>query len=424
MKLSKWLMILMLIACSGLLWASGGQEATMEEGPKEPVQIEFLCWYAQDQDFNDWIDQHFETEHPYIQVEFVKMGAWDLMDKLLVNLTAGTGAGDVVSIVKRRFTKYSSTLRLVDITDEVKDLKKDIPESLWDITVYKGKVYGMALDEAPAVLFFRHDILSDVGYDSIDTWNQYREAGKKLAANGQYIGFRQYPAVNNGLNDFFIYLNSKGGNFFTDDGKVIDPNPKLKETIDYLAKMQFEDKSTKLLASFSQEFWAAYKDGSVATLPGATWWNNFIKNQTPELEGKWTIQPWPKWSTSAPEATGQWGGTVVAVPQYSKHQKEGIELVKWMGGTVEGQLMFAKFNSMYPAYLPTFEDPFFSGGDPYFNGQNVFDMVLPIPTYNQWDWGDMAQIVGKELDLLWSEKQDVEKTYTEIIKKSKSELGR
>jgi lactose/L-arabinose transport system substrate-binding protein len=423
-NLFAFLAILCLLS-PGLLWGGGEQEGEGAAVPAEPVQIEYLSWLAQDQDYNRYIDEKFESKHPNIKVTYIKMGAWDLHDKLIVSLTAGAGAGDVVSMVGRRFNKYASTGRLVDLTSHVKQYKSDFTESLWNSTMHNGKVYGMATDESPALFFYRKDIFQKAGYETIDTWGQFVDAGKKLKQNGHYIAFRQYPSVNEGLNDMTIYLFSMGGNIYSKDGKVVDPNPEFEKLLDFFYQMHFEEGITTFLKFYSQEFWAAYKDDSVASLPAASWISSFIKRTLPEQNGKWAMDHWPKWSDSAPAVTGKWGGSVVAVPEYSKHHAEAVELIKWLTTTTEGQLMYALYNQNYPSYLPALKDPYFREGDPYYNGQNMFELSdLPIPDYYQFDWAETAQIVGKQLDLMWEEKQDADETYRNIVKNLKSELGR
>ena len=147
----SFILLLILMKCSAPVWGGGREkEAAKTKAPKEPVQIEFLVWYAQDKDFNDYIDQYFESKYPNIKVNFVKMGA-----------------GDVVSMVKRRFRKYSATGRIADLTPYVKDLKPNFPESLQDVGMYQGKVYGMTLEESPALFFYRKDLFEQAGYKTI-----------------------------------------------------------------------------------------------------------------------------------------------------------------------------------------------------------------------------------------------------------------
>lgn len=431
MKRTSLLVLVLVLAGTVASWSGGAQEPAKAEAagvsaPREKVILEYLTWYHADEAIRQEIRDGFEAKNPDISVNLVKMGAWDLHDKYLVNLIAGAGAGDVVSTVKRRFTKYSSTGRLYDLTPHVGNLKASYPESLWKINLFKGKVYGMALDEAPALLFYRKDLFEQVGYTGVETWDQFMDAGRKMKASGRYIAHRQYPSVNEGLEDLFIYLNSRGGNLYNEDGKVLDPNQGLKDILTMAHNMHFRDGITKFAKIYSMEFWAGYKDDSVASWPGATWVTSHLRNSVPEQAGKWAIGLWPKWSPSAPQVTGHWGGTVISVPGYSKHKAQAAELVKWMAATTEGQLMFAKTMALYPSYLPALEDPFIIQGEPYLNGQSPFAMVkqTPVPAYHQWDWAETAQIVANQLDLMWDRKQDVDTTYRNIIRDLKSELGR
>ena len=107
------------------------------------------------------------------------------------------------------------------------------------------------------------------------------------------------------------------------DKLVIDSNPAVKSAWDESLKMVDTGLSAKLKA-FSPEWNAGFKNGSFATLACPAWMTGYIKDQAgAENSGKWDI-------TTIPGGGGNWGGSWLGVPTQSKHQKEAVELAKFL----------------------------------------------------------------------------------------------
>ena len=125
---------------------------------QEKVKVTFWTWLS-----NEAMVEEFNRLHPNIQVEHVKMGAYDAQNKFLVALSSGTGAPDVIQLMARHFSLFSTTGKLVDITDKVKDIRDGYPANLIESVSYNSKIYGLPADVSPGVVWYRRDIFKKYG---------------------------------------------------------------------------------------------------------------------------------------------------------------------------------------------------------------------------------------------------------------------
>jgi len=108
--------------------------------------------------------EQFEAEHPDIDVELVTFGPWDLHDKLLTALAAGTGAPDVAQLVIRRFDAYRDTGQLVDLAPYLDEAYlSEVPASIWPAVSSGDGIYGVPTDYGPGVIWYRRDVFEQYG---------------------------------------------------------------------------------------------------------------------------------------------------------------------------------------------------------------------------------------------------------------------
>jgi cellobiose transport system substrate-binding protein len=114
------------------------------------------------------------------------------------------------------------------------------------------------------------------------------------------------------------------------------------------------------LAAFSNDWNTGYKKGLFATVTCPAWMMGYIQGQAPATKGKWDI-------AAVPSGGGNWGGSFLAVPTQSDHQKEAADLVKFLTSPEAELYVFKQTGNLpsQPALLrskdvQSFRNPFFS----------------------------------------------------------------
>lgn len=370
--------------------------------------------------------KQFMKIHPDIKVDMIQMGPWDIHDKLLVSIASGSGAPDVAQLVLRRFSDYSTTGKLLDLTPYVEDIKDGYLPEILSFVQYDGKIWGLNVDIAPGVVWYRRDIFEKAGINptSIVTWEDYLQAGEAIKkATGSFLMPMFVPAGQWGANALALFLHSMGGNIYTKEGTLIRNNQKLRAVLEWLWDVYSVKGLAEGITFFTPEFWAAFKEGRFASWPMNTAEGANIKRYMPELKGKWGAMPFPRWTGMDKALTGFWGGTVLAVPEQSANHIAAVTFIKWFAGTVEGQVAASKAWNAVPAYQPAFEHPFYKEVDPYF-GVNIYERINPFEPFYYFDWAETEQIIGNQLDLMFAGKISPEEAATNIEKEIAQSLKR
>lgn len=394
-----------------------------EEKTSEPVQsaetvkLEYWTWLA-----NDDAVAAFNESHEGIEVEKVQMSHADINAKLLVALNAGTGAPNIYNTTHRYFTQFKDSEKMYDMTADVAGVIGGFPESLQALVSKGNVVYGLPGDVSPSVFWFRKDIFEKYNIQ-IETFDDVMAAGEKLKADGLYIMPIFNPAGTWGANALGMLLGSRGGNYFNEDGSVIKNNTDLETVLTWLDKM-VENDYAESLTFFTPEFWGEFKSGNVVgwimnVAEGAN-----IKANCPELSGKWSVMATPRWADKNEAYSGFWGGTVLSVPDQNGHKAEATEFVKWLAGTVEGQVWAGKTWNAVPALTAAYDDPFFSAGDPFYSDACVYEVINPTKSFYYFDWAKTEAIIGEKLDLMFAGKATPVETARAIEDTIAAETGR
>lgn len=366
----------------------------------------------------------FEERFPNVEVNLVKMGVWDIHDKLLVALASGKGAPDVVELVGRRFSSYTRTGRLLDMTRQLGKYQKDFVKTSWENVMYKGKVYGLPYDYMPAVVYYRVDVFDRYGIDpkKIVTWDEFIAAGQELARHGHAIAPVFVPAGQWGANCFVLYLQSRGVNIFDEDGNVIRNNKEAAATLEWYLELATKYKVAKPMKFFEPEFWAAFNDDAIVAWPMNPAEAASLRSEVKLQAGKWGIMPFPLWSKDAPKSTGEWGGAVFTAPAQTQHPNEAMAFIEFATTRIEGAVASWQASCAWPSYIPAQraikdKDPWFSD---YFTGSPTLVEAIEArtpPTFYRHDWARVEAILGEAIDAVFSGRKSCEDAWMEVERK-------
>jgi ABC-type glycerol-3-phosphate transport system substrate-binding protein len=414
MKRTISAVLAMLMALTMLLTGCGkGQtpaqgstaEATTAETTSPPApqkeKATYWTWLSTQQPA---IDQ-YNSMQDEVQIEIVQMSHTDIAQKLIIALASGTGAPDIFQQPQRTFSNISKTEKLMDVTPYIKDSLDKFSPAVTGLLTYNGKIYGMAPDISPGVLWYRKDVFAENGIGEIKTWGEFLKAGEVLKKKGLYIMPVFNPAGSWGANAIAMFLQSRGGNFFTEDGKVIKNNAELEYTLKWFNDV-LKSGIGEGLTFFTPEFWGEFKAGKIVAWPMNIAEGNNLKKNAPELSGKWDVMPFPKWDDKTEVLTGFWGGTAIGIPEMSPVKEKVVKYAQWLSTTTEGQqAMYSSWGSV-PSNNEALKDPFFSKGDEYFSGSNPLAKVNETKPFYYFDFAKVETLVGEQVDLMFAGQQD------------------
>jgi cellobiose transport system substrate-binding protein len=98
----------------------------------------------------------------------------------------------------------------------------------------------------------------------------------------------------------------------------------------------------------------------------------YIKSEAGAMSGQWNI-------ADIPGGGGDWGGSYLAIPTASKHQKEAFELISWLTAAEQQAAVFKAVGN-FPSNSKAAADPTVaSATDKYFSGGTNPDSPVPAP---------------------------------------------
>lgn len=373
------------------------------------------------------IKADFEAKNPDIELVVEVLGAYDVGEKLLTAMAAGTGVPDVVQMISRRFALFAQSGGLADMTKFTQDAglyDKLMPEIVASAS-YNGKLYGVPIDVSPSMVFYRKDIFAQHGLDTDhvwSTWDNLLEAAKKLREEGYYTFNLYVPAGQWGSNFFTQFLMSRGCNIFDDDGKVIRNNTLAAETLQWIYDLKFKHDVAYTEVFFTAEHWNTLAGDEVLTYMIGPWGETHITEYATTEQGKWGIRPFPAWDNTEQQWTGQWGGITLAIPRLAKSKAAAQKLVSYI--LSDGERMFKKVSCIIPT-KDAFSKPFLMEVTPL-TGQPM-GPVLSAKTvfpFNFTDWAQTEQILGNAIDSMFAEKKNPLEVWADIEKQLINDLGR
>jgi len=298
--------------------AANAAPTALPAASQAPVRLTFWSWQKHDQE----LAQAYMNKNPGVTIETTIGGPWDLQDKLVAALAAGTGAPDVARIIMRMFYKFSGKGKgMWDVTDRIQEYKASAPEWAWALLTKDGRTYGLPSENNLCGLFYRKDIFDKYNLKPAATWTEYVEQGKEILAKEKTAMLPLWAPGGQWASDHFrMYLQNRGGNIFTPDGKLIENNKLAKETLRWYFDLKDKHGIGYPTTIFQPEFYAAMNATKFVTWPMNSGDIVSIKKNCPDLSGKWVRAPMPLWDANGPKYNAELGSSGIALPEQGKNK--------------------------------------------------------------------------------------------------------
>ena len=136
------------------------------------------------------------------------------MNTLLQATLAGQGPDVALGVANDLPMNYGLRNAVVDLSEfeDVNDLYPNFYESAWEPYVYEQSVYALPETQTFPVMFYRKDILAELGLDIPQTWDEMKVALSVLSKNQMDLGMLPSEQI------YAMLLYQKKGEYYTDNG--------------------------------------------------------------------------------------------------------------------------------------------------------------------------------------------------------------
>jgi len=379
MKL-KILNIILFFAAIFILFSFSGAAAE---------KFELWCW-GSPMYIQEWLTD-FAKAHPELTKGIISkaigipQGEGGIRQRVMVSWAAKAGLPDIIQQNAPSIIQLAPTGVLEDLTDLLAPYKENLSPELLNACSYKGKIYGFTWRPNPCMLFYRVDIFEKTGIsaEGMRTWEDYIAAGKKIyGASGGKTYMTYIPLAAPGWLYVPAFLEQQHLDFFDKEGNcIIDTDPgaiTALKLIDRFAK----EKVGLVMNDWDASWFAAIKEGKLASLISANWMDEFLKQQAPELSGKWRVMQYPAFTPGGSGNASEAGGPTLCVISASKYKDLAKKIIEWQFFNKERVVAWAEsMNSrgltiFLPHYKGVWEESIFHLPDPYYGGQSQKEMEL------------------------------------------------
>ena len=256
---------------------------------------------------------------------------------LLPAVAAGRGPDIAITLDRSLPMNYAyrgAVQELNDFPGFQEVISRFHPQALTEFQ-YQGKYYALPDKYTFYMMFYRQDILGEMGIEVPKTWDDVYELLPKL--QNKHMGIGLPNIEENNIDMFTTLLYQQGGTVYDEEltKSVLDSDPALK------AFKQFTDFYTKYKVSKKLNHLTYFRTGEtpIVFMPYTFYAN--LQAAAPEIKGQWSFAQVPGTvkEDGSVDATVSGTSTGCVIFSNSAHKQAAWEFLKWWTDT-EAQVDF------------------------------------------------------------------------------------
>lgn len=270
-----------------------------------------------------------------INLTFEQIDYTQMHDNLLASLLVGVGAPDLADVEIKKFATFTKgDIQFVPLNDAIDPYREDIIESRLAPYTANGENYGIDYHLGAFVMFYNTAILEAAGVDvdSIVTWDDYIEAGKKVTQDADGDGTPDVYMTTIETTDVFStypLMLMMGGGTYNAEGEIILDSAENVAALQFIQDLVHVHGIARAASGGNHHAADHYLDlieGRVASLWMPQWYmTRFPDNMSSELAAVEVVRPMPIFEEGG-YTTSMGGGTGTVITNQIDPSK--IELAK------------------------------------------------------------------------------------------------
>lgn len=311
----------------------------------------------------------FNKKYPNVEIKLVVQQYGDHHNALTTALATGQGLPDVAAIEIGFVGRFAEGQGFEDLNKapynagQYKGLFT--PYTVAQATAADGRFIAMPVDIGPGTFFYRVDVLQKAGVDpkNMMTWPGYIAAGRKIKATTG--AFLIADAADVAWINIFATTPANNSPYFDAQGKPVVDSPRFVRAFELAKNIRTAGLDARI-GAWSNEWYDAFKKGTVATQFSGAWLQGHLQNwMAPETKGLWRVQQLPEGMFAS------WGGSFYAIASTSKNKELAWEFIKFVTTNKDMQTLAFKTIGAFPALLAAQEDPAFDEPVEFLGGQKA-----------------------------------------------------
>jgi arabinosaccharide transport system substrate-binding protein len=345
-----------------------------------------------------------------INLTFEQIDYAPMHENLLSALLVGVGAPDLVDIEISRFATFTKgEIQLVPLNDAIDPYRADIIESRLAPYTAGGNNYGIDYHLGAFLMYYNTGILEAAGVDvdSIVTWEDYIEAGKKVTQDTDGDGTPDVVMTTlevTGPHTARGIMLMMGGGSYNADGELIlnsEANVNALQFMQDLVHVHGIARAASGGNHHSPEHFVELSEGKIASLWMPQWYmTRFPDNMSSVLADVAVVRPMPVFEETGYTST-MGGGTGTAITNQIDPAKIDLakEFLAFAKLTYDGQVQLWTDLGFDPFRLDVYDDEALLIAMDDFSGEVPFTYIKQAvanvaPEYTGPFYPEIATIIG------------------------------
>lgn len=367
----------------------------------------------------------FKEALPNITVEFSNADFNGHHTRLTTVIAAGERTNDIEALEVAFIAKFvdGNGLRDLNVPDlDAAAVIADLaPAAVGNAQTAAGALMAIPVDIAPAVLFYREDLVREAGIDpeefqNIRDWDHFVELGKKLTVDLDNDGKIDRYAIPHPSDASSVLLNGgKGGWFTAGDDAPLQPKSKFIEALSVAQKIRTAGIDADL-GAWSGPWIESFSSGAVAANFIGAWFGGALKTWIAPDVTDWRVAYVPG------RTPASFGGTYLAISRTVPPEQATAawEVIKYLATSEEAQLSVFEDIEAYPALTTVYDHPIMSEGVEYFGGQQArliyADVARNVPANKLNPFDSVAESIwGGAVASVITEESGLEDAYAQAL---------
>ncbi|MEZ0491456.1 ABC transporter substrate-binding protein [Kineococcus sp. TBRC 1896] len=368
----------------GLATACGGPS---QARPGQTV-LRFWSWVPGIENAVDlWNSQGRDT---FVNLEFTPAGGSGTYAKMYAAVRGGRGAPDVAQVEYQELPGFALENGLVEVGPlGMTDRASEFVDWQLAMCTFSDRIYAVPQASGPMGLYYRADILDEVGLQPPTTWDEFAAAAETVRSSGPDRYLVAFPPQNAAW--FGALAWQAGAQWFgVEDGTwtvgvADDASRRVAEYWDDLRRNDL----ISVQPDFASRWYNDLQLGRLVTWPSAQWGGALLASNAGDSAGAWRVAPLPQWNAGE-MASGNWGGSSTAILKGCQHPQAAAEFALWLNTDPESIDLLIAGGYGWPAIRNGLEGTALDAPDPLLGGQNGNREVFAVADQNidsDWQWG-------------------------------------
>lgn len=244
-------------------------------------------------------------------------------DTLLPSVLAGTGPDIALGNAMGDPIQYAIRNAVENIEDipGFDEVATRFHESALVPYTFEGKVYAVPETQSFPMMFYRKDIMYELGLEVPQTWDEFYEMIPEIQKHNMEIGFPQ------DLSGMLIFLYQNGGELYTSD--------RSRSTLDHELTIEAFQKQIELFTIYNlprdYDFANRFRTGEMPIGIADYTTYNFLIAFAPEIRGLWEFVPIPgtRMADGTIKRTAPAGGTGAMILKGVEDKGAAFDFLEW-----------------------------------------------------------------------------------------------